>query len=292
MDPRLSWLVSFVAVAEELHFGRAAERLHLSTSTVSRQIRLLEDSVRVTLFDRTSRSVLLTSEGRRLYGEIAVPVATVEAALKRSGCDVDGRIVRVAYVSAPGERMIPQAAARFADDPLGSELSLQPASSSEQRAGLLDGRVDIGVQWTLPGAPVPAGLEMTPIRDEPLVAALPPDHPYGSSTELRLVDLAGEDWLMAVGSSDLALRQGFVAACQRSGFLPRIRSEATGYKAQLSLVAMGRGVCFAPAAAREDDGFGVRYVRMHDLHVSLVAMTRPAPDRVLLRFIELLRTAE
>ncbi len=291
MDPRLSWLTSFVTVAEELHFGRAAERLHLSTSAVSRHVRLLEEAMSVPLFERTSRSVLLTPQGRRVYGEIAVPVATIDGALRRTGIGADGGTISVAYVSAPGERMIPRAAAMFAGDPLGVELRLLPASSSEQRSGLLEGRVDIGVQWMLPGAPVPSGLEMTPIRDEPLVVALPPDHHYANSHDLRLVDLAGEDWLMAVDSSDLALRQGFVAACQRAGFLPRIRGEATGFKAQLSLVAAGRGVCFAPAAAQETDGFGVCFVRIHDLHVSLVAMTRPAPGRAMLRFVELLRAA-
>lgn len=141
----------------------------------------------------------------------------------------------------------------------------------------------------LPGSPAPAGLEMTPIRNEPLTVALPPSHPYASSSLLRLADLAGEDWLMAVDSSDLVLRQGFVAACQRAGFLPRIRSAATGFKAQLSLVAAARGVCFAPSVARDSGSFGVAFVPVHDLTVDLVAVTRPAPDRQLRRFVELLR---
>jgi DNA-binding transcriptional LysR family regulator len=292
MDPRLSWLISFVAVADELHFGRAAERLHLSASAVSRHVRQLEETMHTPLFERTSRSVLLTAEGRRFYAEIAVPVSTIQAALRRTTAGSEGRTISVAYVSAPGERMIPQAAARFGADQLGCELRLLPASSSEQRAGLLAGRIDIGVQWVLPGASVPAGLEITPILDEPAEVALLPGHPYASSSELRLIDLADEDWLMAVDSSDLPLRQGFVAACQRAGFLPRIRSEATGFRAQLSLAAAGQGVCLAPAAARESGDFGLCFVPVRDLHASLVAMTRAAPDRTLLRFVELLRVAD
>lgn len=288
MDPRLSWLTSFVAVAEELHFGRAAERLHLSTSAVSRHVRLLEDALGAPLFERTSRSVLLTTEGRRIHGEIAVPVATIRSAFSRADA---ARTLCVTYVSAPGERMIPEAAARFGADPLGVPLRLLPASSSEQRTALTDGRADMGIQWTLPGAPAPADLEMTPIRDEPLMVALPSRHPFASSTELRLADLADEDWLMAVDSSDLALRQGFVTACQRAGFLPRIRSEATGFKAQLSLVAAARGICFAPAVARDTGSYPVTFVRIHELSVTLVAVTRPAPNRHLRRFIELLRAA-
>lgn len=286
MDPRLSWLTSFVAVAEELHFGRAADRLHLSASAVSRHVRLLEDEVGAPLFDRTSRSVRLTPSGRSLFGEIAMPVAALRSAFARGDGAATG--LCVAYVSAPGERLVPEAAARFGSDPLGVPLRLLPATSNEQRAALLDGRADVGIQWLLPGSPAPAGLEVTPIRDEPLMVALPPSHPYASSTSLQLSDLAGEDWLMAVDSSDLALRQGFVAACQRAGFLPRIRSEATGFKAQLSLVAAARGVCFATSVAR-DRGYDVAFVRLHDLTVDLVAVTRPAPDRHLRRFIELLR---
>lgn len=286
MDPRMSWLTSFIAVAEELHFGRAADRLHLSTSAVSRHVRLLEEEFGAPLFERTSRSVLLTADGRRVYGEIAVSVAALREAFGR---DRTGVMLCVAYVSAPGERMVPAAAARFGADPLGLPLRLLPASSSEQRTALVDGRVDLGIQWVLPGAPVPPDLEMTPIRDEPLTVALPAGHRFASSTSLRLGDLADEDWLMAVDSSDLALRQGFVAACQRAGFLPRVRGEATGFRAQLSLVAAGRGVCFAPAVAQDSGRFPVAFVRIHDLSVNLVAMTRPAPDRHLRRFIELLR---
>ncbi|SDU81231.1 LysR family transcriptional regulator [Jiangella alkaliphila] len=287
MDPRLSWLTSFVAVAEELHFGRAADRLHLSTSAVSRHVRSLEDEFGAPLFDRTSRSVRLTPSGRSLYGEIAVPVAALRSAFVRGDGAAAG--LCVAYVSAPGERMVPEAAARFGADPLALPLRLLPASSSEQRIGLLDGRVDVGIQWVLPGSPAPADLEMTPIRNEPLVAALHLEHPYASSSGLRLVDLAGEYWLMAVDSSDLVVRQGLIAACQRAGFLPRIRSEANGFKAQLSLVAADRGICFAPAVARDYGDFEVAYVPVHDLSVDLVAVTRPAPDRHLRRFIELLR---
>lgn len=293
MDPKLSWLATFVAVAEDLHFGRAAERLRLSPSAVSRHIRLLEDALHTTLFRRTSRSVILTPEGRRVYGAIAVPVATIEEALRRRPGDrSDSRTISVAYVSTPGERMIPRAAALFGADQRGYELRLLPASSSEQRTGLIEGWVDIGVQWTLPGASVPAGLEHAPIRDEPLTVALPPGHPYAASTELRLIDLAGEDWLMAVDSSDLPLRQGFIAACQRAGFLPRIRSEATGIKAQLSLVAAGQGVCLVPTAMRDSLDFGIGYTQVRDLNASLVAVTRPAPNRAMLRFIELLRLGD
>ncbi|MBB5790587.1 LysR family transcriptional regulator [Jiangella mangrovi] len=289
MDPRLSWLTSFVAVAEELHFGRAADRLHLSTSAVSRHVRLLEDEFGAPLFERTSRSVRLTESGRGLFGEIAVPVAALRSAFMRgSGAGAAG--LCVAYVSAPGERLVPAAAARFGADPLGVPLRLLPASSVEQRAGLLDGRIDLGIQWMMPGSPVPADLEMTPIRNEPLTVALPPSHPYASSTSLRLSDLADEDWLMAVDSSDLAVRQGFVAACQRAGFLPRIRSEANGFRAQLSLVAAARGVCFAPSVARDSGAFGVVFVPVPDISVDLVAVTRPAPDRHLRRFVELLRS--
>ncbi|WP_146605355.1 LysR family transcriptional regulator [Jiangella anatolica] len=287
MDPRLSWLTSFVAVAEELHFGRAADRLHLSTSAVSRHVRLLEDEFGTPLFDRTSRSVRLTPSGRALYGEIAVPVAALRSAFLRGDGAAAG--LCVAYVSAPGERLVPEAAARFRTDPLALPLRLLPATSSEQRVGLLDGRIDVGIQWVLPGSPAPVDLEMTPIRTESLAVALPPSHPYASSSALRLADLAGEDWLMSVDSSDLVLRQGFVAACQRAGFLPRIRSEANGFKAQLSLVAAGRGVCFAPSVARESGDFELAFVPVHDLTVDLVAVTRPAPDRRLRRFIELLR---
>ncbi|TDD68196.1 hypothetical protein E1262_16520 [Jiangella aurantiaca] len=164
-----------------------------------------------------------------------------------------------------------------------------PAAAAPARRRLLDGRVDVGIQWVLPGSPAPADLEMTPIRNEPLTVALPPSHPYASSSALRLSDLADEDWLMAVDSSDLVLRQGFVAACQRAGFLPRVRSAATGFKAQLSLVAAERGVCFAPAVARESGDFGLAFVPVHGLSADLVAVTRPAPDRQVRRFIELLR---
>lgn len=269
VDPRLSWLRSFVAVAEELHFRSAAERLHLSTSALSRHIRLLEETVRAELFRRTTRTVHLTDAGRRLYGEVRAPIEAITRALG----DVDGSAggaVRVAYTGAASREIIPRFTAMWGerDD---VELQLMPTSSSSQLEGLVDGTIDVGIHWEGPRSDQ---FVVVTLATEAMHIALPGRHRCAGSEEVPLCELEHDEWLMAVDASDLVVRMGFVERCEREGFTPRIRSAATGNEAQLTLVGAGHGLCIVPAAATEIARPGVAYARLRGEEVRLVAVTR------------------
>lgn len=273
VDPRLSWLRSFVAVAEELHFRTAAERLHLSTSALSRQVRLLEEAMQVELFRRTTRSVHLTDAGRALYSEIQAPVDTLHRALADTRADGDNA-VRVGYTGAASTQIIPRLAAEWGvrDD---VQLRLLPMSSSAQLEGLIDGRLHVGIHWEGPRSDQ---FEVVTLRTEAMHIALPAGHAGAGAAELPLCELEHDEWLMAVDASDMVMRTAFIERCEREGFSPRIRGAATGNEAQLTLVAAGHGVCLVPSALTGSPQAGVVFARLRGHEARLVAVAR-APLR-------------
>lgn len=282
----MSWLRSFVAVAEELHFRTAADRLHLSTTAVSRHVRLLEETVGAELFRRTTRSVHLTDAGRRLYGELRGPVDTLERALRCAGEGV-GATVRVAYTGAASIEIIPRFTAMWGDrDDV--ELHLMPSSSSEQLEGLVDGTIDVGVHWEGPRSDQ---FTVTVLVTEPLHIALPARHRCAGAGEIPLCELEHDEWLMAVDSSDMVVRAAFVERCERQGFTPRIRSAATGNQAQLTLVRAGHGLCIVPSVVAASPLEGVAFARLRDEEARLVAVTRAPRTARCHTVVEALRAA-
>jgi DNA-binding transcriptional LysR family regulator len=274
IDVRLSWLRTFVAVAEERHFGRAAARVGHSDSAVSRHIRQLEAAVAGPLFERTTRVVALTARGRRLYLEVAPAVESLTGAL--SPADHPSLPIVVGYVGAASEHLVPAMAARWS---LQSdvELRLVPASSAAQLDAIRDGTIDVGLQWH---GPSPGDeLASEPLLTEPMRVAVPLSHAAAEEGDADLGELASETWLMAADRTDLVVREHLVASCRASGFVPRIKDAATGHAAQLHLVAAGRGICLVPRTALRDCRLPVSFLRIRNEQVRLVAVTgsRPRP---------------
>lgn len=281
VDARLSWLTTFVAVAEELHFGRAAVRLHLSTSAASRHVQQLEEALGEPLFRRSTRAVHLTQAGRHLYADIAGALGTLEQGL-RAAAGTAPRSISVAYTGALEADLIPYLATAW-DETVHGSLRLHPLASATQSAAIADGTLDVGIQWE---GPVGSSFEVTPLWVEPLHVAMPANHPYAGRETIPLVDLASERWLMAADASDLAVRSRFVETCRRHGFRPDIRDVATGHVAQVTLVAAGHGVCLVPSVAVASPMLrGVAFAQLHQVQATLVAVTSPMPRPAVRRLV-------
>lgn len=248
----------FVAVAEELHFSRAAARLHIAQPPLSQQIRHLEHELGVTLLFRTRRRVELTDAGRALLEEARRLLAGAERAARvarRAGGGEVGQL-SVAFVPSADLDVLPRALrvwhARFPD----VELELQTLLPAAQLEGLAAGRLHVGILRL----PVSAERELVvePLQEEPLVAAVPQRHRLAARARVRLGDLAGETILMfqrhvAPGYYDL-----LTSACLAAGFTPRVFHPGS-LQTNLALIAAGLGVSLLPTSIRNLRRAGVVY---------------------------------
>jgi DNA-binding transcriptional LysR family regulator len=246
----LRHLEYFVAVAEELSFTRAAERLSMAQSPISEQIRKLERELGVALFHRTTRSVELTPAGRIFYDRAKPVLAGARTAANRARLAGQGRLGRLAlgFGGSATYELMPQLLRaykqRYPDVILDVRSDLL---TPVQVAGLLDGTISVG----LLRPPVNADeLVVEVIREEPLVALLPVTHSLASQVELDLVDLRDEDFISYPSSPPSSVFLAVAAACQHAGFTPRIHQEVADTSSLVALVAAGLGVALAPASIR------------------------------------------
>lgn len=284
VDVRVSWLQTFVAVAEERHFGRAASRVGHSPSAVSRHVRHLEEAVGRAMFERTTRTVALTPAGRRLYHDIATSVDSLVRALDRSFAEAPS--ITVGYVAAASEHLVPDMTWQW-ERRSSVEIQLVPASSAAQLDAIRAGAMDVGLQWTGPRDPE---LDVTRLLTEPMRVAVPAAHARAGADRIELGDLADATWLMAADRTDRVVRDHLVEVCARRGFTPRIKDAATGHAAQLHLVAAGHGVCLVPRTAARGCRLPVSFAELADEQAHLVAVTRRSPRPAVRDLVDLLAT--
>jgi DNA-binding transcriptional LysR family regulator len=254
---RLRYLVT---VAEEGHITRAAERLGIQQPPLTRQIRSLEDELGERLFERLPRGVKPTEAGR----------AVVEEA--RALLDRAERLADVAHRAARGERgrlavgytssgafhpFVAQQIRAFRAAAPGVQLELAEDGTPELVRGLEDERLDAA--FVRSGGPL-EGLRVEPLLSEPMVAALPSDHPLAGSRDIALKDLAAETFVFYRRPTGPGLHDAIVAACLRAGFSPTVAQEAPRMSSTLGLVAAGLGVSIVPASMQRMNVEGVVFI--------------------------------
>lgn len=233
-----------VALADEHHFGRAAERCHVSQPTLSVQVRKLENALGLILFERTNRRVLLTPAGQTIVRQARAVLAEAQRLLVQAsegrGAPLTGRLV-LAAIQTLGPYLFPLILRDLRQEfPLLS-LALSEARTAEILEGLRDGRVDAA----LLSLPVPAsGLTLSPLFVEPFLLACPADHALARGGALRATDIAGPDLLLLDEGN--CLRDQTVAACGAGSAAGR---HATSLETLRSMVAAGAGYTLLPALA-------------------------------------------
>jgi DNA-binding transcriptional LysR family regulator len=237
----------FVAVAEELHFGRAAARVGIAQPPLSQQIQRLERELGVLLFTRTNRRVALTPAGRIFLDEARNTLAQAERAVdlvQRAGRGEAGKLA-VGFVGSACYGLLPRVLRAFRAGYPGVELALHELSSARQAVALREGRIDVG--FVRPTLNEPA-LRFETILREPLMAVLPEAHPLARLERVPLESLAGEGFVIFPRQLGPGLFARIVAACGRAGFAPEIVQEAVEQTTIVSLVAVGMGVSLLPAS--------------------------------------------
>jgi DNA-binding transcriptional LysR family regulator len=259
----LARLRYFVAVAEELHFGRAAERLFIAQPALSQQIRKLEEELGVALFERDRRHVGLTPAGEALLPEAHAAVEQVDRALAVGRRYRSGRIGRLDIGCTPGAvgGLMGQIVRAFQGAHRDVKLELHHYSFSDVSAGLRNGEVDAAFVRLPLSVP---DLRYRILVVEPRVVALPPEHPLATRTELALAELLDEPWI-AIATNDATWRDFWLATEHRGGSPARIGAEATTPDEAFEAVLAGRGVLLTrPTISERFIGEGITPIPVPD----------------------------
>lgn len=246
----------FLAVAEELHFARAAERLHMAQPPLSRQIRALERELGVVLFHRTKRKVELTGAGMALLGAARKALEQVDRAVAIAQQAGRGQIgqVELAYTNTvPHTGLFTAVIREYRRALPGVHLALREMAAERQLKSLLDGRVDVGLV-RLPVREPPKSIELATVLREPFLVALRSDHPLARLAAIRIESLVKEPLVLGTGLSGQ-----IVGLCRKADFEPHVAEQAEHLAAAIALVAAGLGISIVPKSAENVAVDGVAY---------------------------------
>ncbi|MET0363354.1 MAG: LysR substrate-binding domain-containing protein [Sphingobium sp.] len=235
----------FLCVAEEMHFGRAAQRLGISQPPLSQQIRALEDELGVRLFDRTSRRVRLTEAGRLFEPEARQTLTQADRAMETARRAHRGEIghLRLGFTaSAPFVPRVAQALYDFRQSYPDVTLVLQELARDEQIAQVDDGTLDIGILRGFDPPLLPDGMMAQCLLEEGMLLAMRQDHPLATRvTDPAIADLAGEPLVLYGATNGAGFNEHFLSLCAEVGFQPTVAHEASSFATLLGLVAAGFG---------------------------------------------------
>jgi DNA-binding transcriptional LysR family regulator len=240
----------FIAVAEELHFSRAAERLHVSQPPLSQQIKQLEEEVKVQLLDRTRRWVRLTSAGRLFLEHARQVLAQVDSAVLAARQTTGGECDRLSVACTPWVDLIavPRILRRLSEVHRQIQIEVQTLNSVLQVGAVKARTVDVG--FMLP-PPADQGLQIERLVKYPLVVALPADHRLAARAQLSPRDLAEERYVMLAADVDPMYTWPVTAYWERAGVAVKERLKVDQGRAMIDLVAAGAGFALVPSSVQE-----------------------------------------
>lgn len=272
----------FVAVAEELHFGRAADRLNMAQPPLSQQIKLLERELGTALFDRSTRRVGLTAAGGFLYPEAVRLVAAADSVERLMDQHRHGQAgtLRVGFVDSAAYEVMPRVLSEYRRRWPLIRYELHTMSSDEQVQALGSGQIDLGIGRAVAD---PRHITATLLRHERMLVAAGTSHRLAAAGHARLGDLAGEAIIgfdRRVSPSLHAVLAGMLGA-EGVTYDPVI--EATEYTTILGFVAAGEGIAIVPASVQTFRPPDLQYVRLRDRSASvrLLLLTRTGDTRPL-----------
>lgn len=249
----------FLALAEELHFGRAAQRLSISQPPLSLNIQQLEASVGARLFTRNSRGVQLTAAGQAFVPAARALLAQAGAAMREAREVAQGQAgeLQIGFAGTLLYCGLPQVLQRFQASHPKLRLALRELSSSEQLAQLVRDRLDVGFVHT---PRVPPGFEQVLVASQPLVVCLPAGHALARKRQLALSALQGQALVVVSRAVSPDYHERILAECELAGWLPPVVHELRHWLSVVALVAQGQGAALVPAALAQSALAGAAFV--------------------------------
>ena len=280
----------FLAVAETLHFSRAAERLGIAQPPLSHQIKRLEQLIGHRLFDRTTRGVKLTLAGQLLADRARTTIEKIHDDLeqvRRLGRGEEGTLT-VGFSGSVMFTDLPHAIESYRRRYPKVELRLRELTTNAQIPALLDGTLDLA--FLRDGDPT-EGIQMTTMLKEPYVAVLPAAHALARKRTLRVSDLRDQPFIFFARRMGPLAFDRTMACCERSGFRPNIVQDAPQWPTLVRLVAARLGVSLAPACVANVTIPGAVYRDVHAPARTTVDLgVKQGSDQILAKnFIEIVR---
>jgi DNA-binding transcriptional LysR family regulator len=256
----------FVAVAEDLHFGKAANRLGISQPPLSQQILALEREIGARLFERSNRRVELTNAGKVFLKEALEILGKVDSAAALAERIHQGQVGEVKigfFASAPFVDEFQRLVFDFRKQHPNVNLLLQEMPTYQQVDAILDGRLDLG--FVRPLQPRPTPIQSVEISRERLAVVMRSDHPLASKDHgLSVADLASEPLVLYARSIGTGLYQKIVELCRDAGYAPNVAQEANATPTMMGLVAAGIGISILPASLERLSFEGLKFVPLRD----------------------------
>lgn len=257
----------FVHLAEDLHFGRAAARLGMSQPPLSQQIRLLEDELGVTLFERSSRRVELTPAGALFLDAARQTIAQADRAVMIARRAAAGELGALAIGFNATAPLVPQVAAaihQFRQSYPDVALSLSEVGASDQVAAIVEGSLDIGFMRGAGQPALPATLAATQLLRERLVVAMRSDHPLAGRPALAMADLAGEPMVAYAVERSGGLTSEAFGLMRAAGIEPRVAQAVREISTLLGLVSAGVGIAVVSQSLCALQSPGLAYCPLAD----------------------------
>lgn len=282
----------FLALAEELHFGRAASRVHVSQPPLSQQIKALEEELGARLFDRNSRRVQLTPEGEALAEDVRGILRSLDEAVDRVRGVARGERgrLRIGFVGSAVSTRFPAGVAAFRARNPAVRLELRELGTLGQRQAIEAGNLDVGLFRNL--GETPDDLTTEPFMRDSYVVALPVAHALSLHEAVPLEALRDEPLVLYPRPVFPAAYDAIIEACRSVGFSPRIAQEAVSIGTQKALVAAGAGIAIVPGATRSEVREGVAYRPLEgplpEIRLDL-AWRKGRADALLLEFLATVR---
>jgi DNA-binding transcriptional LysR family regulator len=286
----------FVAVAEELSFTRAAERLHIGQPPLSQQIQALEAEVGAQLLERSKRWVRLTEAGKLFLADARRVLALSEQAMvtaRRAQRGEAGEL-RVGFTfSTPFTPLFAQVIRSYRQAYPGVALTLHEMATMHQLAALEARELDLGFVRTMSG-PVPESIKLTELRQDPLLLVLPSDSPLARKKKVAVKDLEGLPFVMYPKDAGTGIYPQIFRLCKAAGFTPQIAMEAGEASTIIGLIAAGIGVSVLPSSFDRIHMEGVTYRPLADPAATtslLLAQRADASSPLVSAFVALARSA-
>ncbi len=251
----------FLAVAEELHFRRAAEKLFISQPGLSTQIKRLEEVLQTPLFLRDKKRVRLTAAGVYLKGEVEFLLNHLEQTkkqLKQIGAGHLGEL-RIGFLGSAMQRVIPKLLVRLKERHPNVHTTLEELSNNAQVSALLRDRLDIGFVRL---KRVPNPLELHPVFEDTFSVVLPKNHIVRSTSFKNMSSFANEDFILFSQEYSPLYFDTVVSICEDAGFTPKVSHKSVHAHTIFKLVENGLGIAIVPTALQHGFDMEVRFIEL------------------------------
>ncbi len=258
MKPTLNQLISFCTVAETGNISKAADRLNISQPPLSRQISQLESTLGAKLFYRNASGVGLTLAGEQFLADSHAILGLLEQACNNIRALESGQkgLLRLGATMYASYSVLPQVTMQHRQQYPDIEMRFQEMIPAELKAALLDGRLDAAISFSESVTP---GINSMVLLREPLIAALPANHPLAQTSHFSLGWLSEEPFITVPRQSAPVLYDSILEQCLKAGFSPHIGLEVTVQQTVMNFVAHGAGVALIPASMENGQLRGVVY---------------------------------